>query len=177
VNVGNPTIFWIFHTDLAPEFKAMKKTILFILLSIVYTMSTAQTDQERKAHFNIENNIAIQGYDPVVYIKSNKALEGKKELTASYKGINYRFSSKENLELFKQSPNTYEPVYGGWCAYAMGNSGEKVEVDPHTFKLIDGKIYLFYNFYFNNTLKSWNKMEAELKVKADKSWNKIITKK
>ena len=83
----------------------------------------------------------------------------------------------ENLTLFKQSPSTYEPAYGGWCAYAMGNSGEKVEVDPSTFKVIDGKIYLFYNFYFNNTLKSWNKMEPDLKAKAEKNWNKIITKK
>ena len=155
----------------------MKRTILFILFAFVYTWSAAQTDQERKANFNIENNIAIQGYDPVAYIKSNKAIEGKKEITNSYKGINYRFSSKENLELFKQAPGTYEPAYGGWCAYAMGNSGEKVEIDPSTFKLIDGKIYLFYNFYFNNTLKSWNKMEPELKAKAEKNWNKIITKK
>ena len=39
------------------------------------------------------------------------------------------------------------------------------------------KLYLFYNAYFNNTLKSWNKMEAELKAKAEKNWSKIITKK
>ena len=143
----------------------------------MYTWSAAQTDQERKANYNIENNLAIQGYDPVAYVKSKKAIEGKKEIVASYKGINYRFSSKENLEQFKQAPGTYEPAYGGWCAYAMGNSGEKVEVDPGSFKVIDGKIYLFYNSYFNNTLKSWNKMEAELKAKAEKNWNKIITKK
>jgi YHS domain-containing protein len=154
----------------------MKRTILFILLAFVYTWSAAQTDQERKANFNIENNIALQGYDPVAYVKSKKAIVGKKEIVTSYKGINYRFSSTENVELFKKSPNTYEPAYGGWCAYAMGNSGEKVEVDPHTFKLIDGKLYLFYNFYFNNTLKSWNKSEAELKAKAEANWKKIISK-
>jgi hypothetical protein len=50
----------------------MKRTILFILLAFVYTWSAAQTDQERKANFNIENNIALQGYDPVAYVKSNK---------------------------------------------------------------------------------------------------------
>ncbi len=64
----------------------------------------------------------------------------------------------------------YEPQYGGWCAYAMGNSGEKVEVDPETYKIVDGKLYLFYNKYFTNTLKSWNKDEAKLKSKADESW-------
>ena len=113
MNVGNPTNFSHKPPDLAIEFKTMKRTILFILLAFVYTWCAAQTDLERKGNFNIENNIAIQGYDPVAYIKSNKAIEGKKEITTSYKGINYRFSSKENLELFKQTPNTYEPAYGG----------------------------------------------------------------
>ena len=73
-------------------------------------------------------------------------------------------------------PEKYEPAYGGWCAYAMGNSSEKVEVDPETFKIIGGKLYLFYNFYFNNTLKSWNKNETGLKTKADGNWNKFISK-
>ena len=62
----------------------------------------------------------------------------------------------------------------GWCAYAMGAKGEKVEVDPETFKIVDGKLYLFYNKFFNNTLESWNKDEARLRSNADKNWSKII---
>ena len=49
----------------------------------------------------------------------------------------------------------------------------KVEINPETFKIIDGKLYLFYNAYFNNTLKIWNKEEMSLKVKADNNWKKI----
>jgi len=30
----------------------------------------------------------------------------------------------------------------------MGELGEKVRIDPETFKIIDGKLYLFYNFLF-----------------------------
>jgi hypothetical protein len=55
----------------------------------------------------------------------------------------------------------------------MGAKGEKVEIDPETFKIIDGKLYLFYNAYFNNTLTSWNKDEKNLKAKADKNWLSI----
>lgn len=54
----------------------------------------------------------------------------------------------------------------------MGNTGEKVEVDPETFKIIEGRVYLFYNKFFTNTLPDWNKMEAVLKKKADENWNK-----
>jgi hypothetical protein len=56
----------------------------------------------------------------------------------------------------------------------MGAKGENVEVDPETFKIVNGKLFLFYNAYFNNTLKSWNKDEANLNRKADANWKKII---
>ena len=56
----------------------------------------------------------------------------------------------------------------------MGANGEKVEIDPSTFKILDGKLYLFYNAYFNNTLKSWNKDEKNLKDKADRNWSNLI---
>ena len=55
----------------------------------------------------------------------------------------------------------------------MGATGEKVEVDPETFKILDGKLYLFYNSLFNNTLPKWEKAELELKAKADKNWKSI----
>ena len=76
-------------------------------------------------------------------------------------------------ELFKKNPAQYEPQYGGWCAYAMGNDGSKVEVDPETFKILNAKLYLFYNKYFTNTLKSWNKDEGRLMKSADANWMKF----
>ncbi|WP_315815832.1 hypothetical protein [Paraflavitalea speifideaquila] len=51
-----------------------------------------------------------------------------------------------------------------------GSKGEKVSIDPKTFKVLDGKLYLFYNKFFNNTLTSWNKDEVNLKREADKHW-------
>ena len=55
----------------------------------------------------------------------------------------------------------------------MGATGEKVEIDPETFKIVDGKLYLFYHSFTNNTLNTWTKDEAGLKSKADKNWDKI----
>ena len=128
----------------------------------------------RKKQFNLEGNLAIDGYDPVAYFKSNKAVKGKKDLAVSHQGIVYYFSSAENKEEFKKNPSHYEPQYGGWCAYAMGEKGEKVSIDPETFKIVDNKLYLFYNRFFNNTLKSWNKDEARLKKSADNHWTQIF---
>mgnify|MGYP000900540520 CR=1 FL=1 len=86
----------------------------------------------------------------------------------------YYFATQADKDLFTKNPSNYEPQYGGWCSYAMGSSGEKVEIDPETFKIVDGKLNLFYNAYFNNTLKTWNKDEARLKTKADANWKKTI---
>lgn len=150
----------------------MKKLTLFVLL-FVSIASFAQNDSKRIAQYNLENKVAILGYDPVAYFNVGKAVKGKKEIAANYQGVIYKFSSNENKDAFVKYPSKYEPQYGGWCAYAMGSAGEKVEINPETFKIIDGKLYLFYNAYFNNTLKSWNKDESDLKSKADNNWKKF----
>ena len=79
----------------------------------------------RKKQFNLDGDLAIDGYDPVAYFKANKAVKGKKDLAVSHQGIIYYFSSVENKEEFKKNPSHYEPEYGGWCAYAMGAKGRK----------------------------------------------------
>jgi hypothetical protein len=56
----------------------------------------------------------------------------------------------------------------------MGNTGEKVEVDPKTFKIVGGKLYLFYHTLFNNTLDTWNKSESTLLSQANNNWKKIF---
>lgn len=151
----------------------------FLLLTILAVSSVVAFSQDatavRKKHFNLsKSGLAIDGYDPVAYFKSNKPVEGKKEFAVSHQGAVYYFSSAENKDAFIKNPSSYEPQYGGWCAYAMGKNGEKVSVDPETFKIINGKLFLFYNRFFNNTLTSWNKDETNLKTKADINWQKTF---
>jgi YHS domain-containing protein len=150
--------------------KTIKFTLLFTLL---VSSLFAQTDAVRQKNFNIKKNIAIEGYDPVSYF-DNKPLEGKSNLTFAFRGVTYLFGTQANLNKFKTAPEKYEPAYGGWCAYAMGETGEKVKVDPETYKIVDGKLYLFYNFWTNNTLTDWNKNEKTLKTKGDQNWKKFI---
>ena len=154
----------------------MKKAISLILaVMLLSAVSFSQNSAARSKEFNLsKNNIGIQGYDPVAYFTAGKAVKGKKELAVYADGVTYYFSSAETKELFKKNYKAYEPQYGGWCAYAMGAKGEKVEVDPATFKILDGKLYLFYNAFFNNTLKSWNKDEVNLRSKADNHWKSIF---
>lgn len=139
---------------------------------VTSTISIAQKPdaETRKKQFNLsDGHLSVAGYDVVSYF-TGKPKKGSQQFIVNHMGITYYFSSQSNLDLFKKSPEKFEPAYGGWCAYAMGNSGEKVEVDPETYKIVDGKLYLFYNAYFTNTLLKWNKDEKNLKPKADKNW-------
>jgi YHS domain-containing protein len=151
----------------------MKITAFLIGISLPVCVLFGQPGEVRKAHFNIRKNIAIDGYDPVSYFHG-KPLEGDSEFNFTYKGITYYFASAANLARFKASPEKFEPAYGGWCAYAMGESGEKVKVDPETFKILNGTLYLFYNFWGNNTLDTWNKNEKKLKHTADQNWADVV---
>ncbi len=151
----------------------MKLFLLTCLLTVSGITLTAQSALRSK-HFNLSKTVAIEGYDPVAYFTTGKAVKGDKAMAASYDGVVYYFSSIANKNLFVRNPKEYEPQYGGWCAYAMGASGEKVSVDPETFKILNGKLYLFYHSFFNNTLTKWNKDESNLKAKADINWGTIF---
>jgi YHS domain-containing protein len=150
-----------------------------IFWSIIFWNSALQAQQGntelplRTKNFNIEkSNLALQGYDAVSYF-SGKPQKGQKTISVSYKGVLYWFTSAQNLATFNANPDKYEPAYGGWCAYAMGAKGEKVEVDAENFKIIKGKNYLFYKSFFSNTIDDWNKDEASLFGKAETNWKKI----
>jgi len=151
----------------------MKNLIVFIITLITIPV-LAQVEEIRKENYNLkEGKYALEGYDPVSYFRDDEPQKGKSEFTLKFKGVYYRFASKSNQEEFKKNPSNYEPAYGGWCAYAMAE-GEKVKIDPKTYKIIDQTLYVFYNFNFTNTLKSWNKDESALKIKADTEWDSII---
>lgn len=151
----------------------MKAYLITLILLVLAGHSFGQDTDVRKKHFNTKENIALEGFDPVSYF-DGKPSKGSPKIAAVYKGIQYQFVSAANLAKFKSSPAKYEPAYGGWCAYAMGENGEKVKIDPETYSILDGKLYVFYNFWGNNTLKDWKKNEQELKQKGDQNWETVV---
>ena len=153
----------------------MKQSFFIFLLTILLIQGHAQDANItlRQAQYNLScSKLAIEGFDPVSYF-SGKPKKGDAAYTVQYSGVAYYFASLQNKEAFQKTPFKYEPQNGGWCAYAIGSYGSKVEVDPETYKILDGKLYLFYSSFFNNTLKSWNRAEAMLMKNADASWEKF----
>jgi YHS domain-containing protein len=112
---------------------------------------------------------AIKGYDSVAYFKEKKAVKGLNSYSHEWGGATWNFSSKENLEAFKTTPEKYAPQYGGYCAYAM-KDGKKVNIDPNSFDIKDGKLYLNYS---KSVQKKWKAEAPDFIKKADTAWNKI----
>lgn len=128
-------------------------------------LQSGQVNTDRKG-------LALEGYDPVSYFSGSPVL-GSSENMVEIESAIYYFKSEENREKFKLNPQKYTPQYGGWCAYAMGLGPQKVKINPVSYKILEGKLYLFYDFKGNNTLLPWNKDEASLKNAADLNWGEI----
>ena len=98
------------------------------------------------AHFHLEAGLAVDGYDPVSYFAEggSKPALGDRSRALLHQGVTYFFSSDGNRKAFQSNPSRFEPLYGGWCAWAMAQ-GKKVAVDPRAYALSGGKLYLFYN--------------------------------
>ena len=132
----------------------------------------------RRKSFNVdESGLALKGYDPISYLDKAGPKEGKKEHSFVYRGITYRFATAENKAKFEAEPAKYEPPYGGWCAWAVID-GDKVEIDPMNYEVVDGKVYLFYKGWLGNAKNKWDaKLKAEGSKKtvtaADSGWKKL----
>ncbi|HEX7014461.1 MAG TPA: YHS domain-containing (seleno)protein [Cyclobacteriaceae bacterium] len=148
--------------------------LTFIIVAMLFCNSVwAQGETAlRRRNYNHNNGIALQEFDPVSYFKGPGPVKGKREFRYTHEGITYYFANAANLEEFKKSPSKFEPAYGGWCAYAMAEDGRREKVDPTTYKIIDGRLYLFFNFSGKSNLLKWNKNIRKYKADADANWKK-----
>lgn len=124
---------------------------------------------------NLKMGVALEGYDPVSYFKSDKPTKGNSTIQAKEGEATYWFSSTANKDEFLKDPKKYEPQFGGWCAYAVADSKSKVPVNPENFYIQDGRLLLFYkNWLLGNTRTKWlnsdGKGEKEFLKQADANW-------
>ena len=123
---------------------------------------------------NLAQNLAVHGYDVVAYF-SGVAAVGDPALSAEHNGAVYYFASQENKEQFEGNPAQFVPAYGGWCAYAM-SEGKQFDIDPRSFKIVDGHLYLFYDGVGGRTIDVWNENEPTRMQQAEQIWRAILKK-
>jgi YHS domain-containing protein len=150
------------------QVRTMLTALLLLGAAVTATAQVAPVDK---------NKLAIGGYDVVAYFKANKATKGAPKYAASYQGVTYRFASAANRKAFQANPAQYLPQCDGYCAWGVSEKSDKFPINPETFKVVGGKLYLFYNGPFNgqnfNTLDEWNKDEDRHLKTIDANWQKI----
>ena len=146
----------------------MKRIIIVAALAI---SSVAQTQAQKSSVFAPDGK-AIKGYDPVAFFKESKPVKGLNNLSYQWQNATWLFSSKENLETFKASPEKYAPQYGGYCAYGSAD-GHKAPTQPDTWTIVNGKLYFNYN---TDVKAMWVKDQKHFIEVADRKWPEIKDK-
>ena len=89
-----------------------------------------------------DERVMLKGADVVAYFTEQRYLPGSPQFKSQYEGVTFRFASAAHKALFDAAPQKYQPQFGGFCAngivYAIPWGG-----DADTFRLIDGKLYIF----------------------------------
>lgn len=121
--------------------------------------------------------VILDGYDVVSYFKPNGPIKGKSQFQITFEENKYWFSSEDNKAEFLKEPKKYSPQFGGWCAFAVADSKSKVEVDPKSYLIQDGKLLLFYNGLWGDTKKKWQsskeKTPAIFLKDAERNWPEV----
>lgn len=148
----------------------MTRTLTLWLILTSATTFSANLWAADEINTTFFGNLAIEGYDPVAYFTENKAVAGSKDHEFVWKDAKWRFSSAENLSLFKADPQKYAPQYGGYCAYAVAQN-DTAGIDPDQFTIVDGKLYLNYNAKIQ---ASWLEQRDTYIEAADKNWPDVL---
>lgn len=113
------------------------------------------------------DNVAIDGYDPVAYFTDGKATKGSADHEVVWQDARWYFASEEHRKLFEAAPSRYAPQFGGWCAAGIA-VGHYYAVDPETWTIVDGKLYLIHN---REIAEKWQQDRAAKIAKAEQVWS------
>ena len=123
-----------------------------------------------------DSGLALEGYDPVSYF-DQQPVRGNVEITATHDGIHYRFASHANRSRFLADPERHLPRYGGWGAFGlgldeaeMGIARERYPVDPESYAIVDGELYLFYRSHVIDGRALWRRDPERFRKRADEAW-------
>ncbi len=94
------------------------------------------------ALLNLDNTVALHGYDPVAYFEREGAVKGNKRILERVGGATYYFASRASRYTFLGDAPKYQPQFGGYCATSLAQ-GRVEDIDPEIYAIFDGKLYLF----------------------------------
>ncbi|MBE95718.1 YHS domain-containing (seleno)protein [Marinobacter sp.] len=146
----------------------MNRFLMFVTIALLYTTSALAS--ESPVYTGLLSNTGAGGYDTVSYFESGQPTKGSSEYTTQYQGATWRFANAENLARFKENPERFAPVYGGYCAWAV-SQGDLAKGDPKHWNIRDGRLYLNYN---QSVQDQWLEDPDGFIRQADANWPTVL---
>jgi YHS domain-containing protein len=113
---------------------------------------------------------AIDGYDPVAYFRSGRAVRGDARHEHEWNGATWRFASEENRAAFAADPERYAPAFGGYCAFAVAN-GYTAKPDPEAWSIAGDRLYLNFD---RATQEKWLATRDAMIANGRRNWPRVI---
>ena len=120
------------------------------------------------------DGIGVAGFDLVSYHQHGGPQRGLAVHSTEAGGLEYRFASDANLQVFLADPDKYLPVYRGWCAATL-SMGRLACPDYTNFKIEDGRLLLFELAGFTNGRTLWDSDPVGFRRRADDNARKLLT--
>jgi hypothetical protein len=95
-------------------------------------------------YYYAPGGVALSGYDAVLYLEENHAVEGSPDNALKWRGAIWYFATPDTLMSFEMNPEAYAPQFGGYCAYGVAR-GKTAGSAPKAFFIQDGKLYFMHN--------------------------------
>ena len=161
---------------------------MIVAITIVACKNDYQKVTEQQPLLRYQQNdqgVAIDGYSPVSYFQRNAAQKGNPQYSVTHNELTYWFTDQEQVSLFNANPSKYLPAHGGWCSLMMSGSGNLTPANPESWKIVEGKLLLFWSGDYKGTpvsgLTNWatktdNKPDKEHKrlQDADEQWHQVL---
>jgi len=114
----------------------------FCLAGAALAQSPTTSGGSGMSLLNLDNTVALHGYDPVAYFNRERPARGNRGILERVGGATYYFASRASRYTFLKNAPGYQPQFGGYCATSMAQ-GRLEDINPESFVVFDGKLYLF----------------------------------
>lgn len=117
-----------------------RRTLGMLAVSPVAAALLPSTASARESDV-FQNPLAINGIDPVGYFEQRHPIPGTTEHKLSWNGAEWIFANQGNADKFDANPESYAPIFGGYCAFAASR-GYIAPTIPEAWTIYDGRLYL-----------------------------------
>ncbi|WP_455219726.1 YHS domain-containing (seleno)protein [Kaarinaea lacus] len=146
--------------------KMSYKRLAYLLLAILSGIFSAAFAADIN---KTSDGVAIDGYDPTAYFTESRPVKGDPAYTFNWAGATWQFANDQARELFAENPEKYAPQFGGYCSNGLSDD-HKIGADPRNWRIIDGKLYLFFSDYGR---EQWSGNVKSLIEAADETWQEL----